>query len=171
MSRRTPPGSSSTGATDTENKKSASRTILPPVESWPHRPVLVKASDDTKILGRSEHEALPIGVPFEFETPLFKGRILLRLRHATSDEMTSHEAYFSGRKRLMQTVVQGRFKKAMGMDEVYMGSLFSEPLRLVPPPSIARMIKAMVGRYGNGFGFGKTEDCHFVRGDNTNIQR
>eukprot|EP00428_Durinskia_dybowskii_P020384 CAMPEP_0170205210 /NCGR_PEP_ID=MMETSP0116_2-20130129/2144_1 /TAXON_ID=400756 /ORGANISM="Durinskia baltica, Strain CSIRO CS-38" /LENGTH=289 /DNA_ID=CAMNT_0010455591 /DNA_START=105 /DNA_END=971 /DNA_ORIENTATION=- len=139
-----------TAITTTDTNNGSVRLLLPPVEDWPHRPVFVKASDETKILGRDENEALPLGVPFEFETPLFKGQMLLRLRNATSDEIESHGAYFSGRKRLMQTVVQGRFKKPMGMDEVYMGSLFSEPLRLVPPPSMARMIQAMISSVAPG---------------------
>eukprot|EP00977_Amphora_coffeiformis_P008045 scaffold1803_cov92-Amphora_coffeaeformis.AAC.68 len=137
-------------STTTTPENGSSCTLLPPVEDWPHRPVYVKASDETKILGMNENEALPLGVPFEFETSVFKGRMLLRLRNATSDEMQSHGEYFSGRKRLMQTVVQGRFKKPMRMDEIYMGSLFSEPLRLVPPPSMARMIQSLISRVSPG---------------------
>lgn len=138
----------SSTAIDTENN--SSRTALPPIEDWPHRPVFVKASDETKVIGLNENDALPLGVPFEFETSLFRGRMLLRLRNATSDDMESHSAYFLGRKRLMQTVVQGRFKKSLRFDEVYMGTLLREPLRLLPPPSIAKIIQAMISRVTPG---------------------
>lgn len=123
---------------------------VPRVEDWPHRPVFLSASENTQILGLEEDEALPLGIPFEFETPLFKGRMLVRLRNATSVETESHAKYFSGRKRLMQTVVQGRFKKPVSMDEVYVGSVFKEPIRLVPPPSIMRIMQSLLSRAAPG---------------------
>lgn len=147
---QTKPASAAVGAV-TENGRSSPRaTLLPPLEDWPHRPVFVKASNETKILGVNDNEALPLGIPFEFETSLFKGRMLLRLRNVTSDDTKSHGGYFSDKKRLMQTVVQGRFKKPLRMDEVYMGSIFSERLRLVPPPSMTRMIQAMISSVAPG---------------------
>jgi hypothetical protein len=104
------------------------------VKHWPHRPIYLKASGETKVFGIPEDEALPLGVPFEFETPLFKGSMLVRLRNAKSDDPEKHDAYFQGRKRVMQTVVQGRFKKAVNMADVFVGSIFKEPIHLAPPP-------------------------------------
>jgi Protein of unknown function (DUF1769) len=113
--------------------------------------------------------ALPLGVPLEIDTPLFQGRILIRFRNAKSDDQVSHDAYFNGsgstdgttrssssrtspqpggphHKRLMQTVVQGRFKKSISMADVYVGSIFREPIKLAPPPSLLQVIQAVLGR-------------------------
>lgn len=121
---------------------------LPDVDTWPHRPVFLQAGKDTHPIGRSEVEPLPIGQPFEFETPLFRGRILVRLRNATrsDDDPVAHDAYFSGRKRLKQIVVQGRFKEPMPVSDVYFGDVYERPLRPAPPPSTARFIKASMSR-------------------------
>jgi len=67
---------------------------------------------------------------------IIKGKILLRFRNAKSDDPTSHSKYFnnggSSNKRLMQTVIQGRFKKPMKMSDVYVGSTFPQPLAGAP---------------------------------------
>ena len=124
---------------------------IPRVQDWPHRPVFLKASKETKILGFEEDgKILPLGVPFEFETPLFKGEMLVRLRNATSAGAESHDAYFAGRKRLMQTVVQGQFKQPVSMNNVFVGSVFKEPMRLVPPPAILRILQAIIRRTSPG---------------------
>jgi len=135
---------------NSEEGASQTTASIPRVEDWPHRPVFLKASEDTQVLGLKEGEALPLGVPFEFETPLFKGQMLVRLRNATSDGTESHDAYFKGRKRLMQTVVQGRFKKPVSMDEVYVGSVFKEPILLVPSPSFMRIMQSVLRRTAPG---------------------
>jgi hypothetical protein len=114
---------------------------IPGVKHWPHRPIYLKASGETKVFGIPEDEALPLGVPFEFETPLFKGSMLVRLRNAKSDDPEKHDAYFQGRNRVMQTVVQGRFKKAVNMADVFVGSIFREPMHLVPPPFFMSLLQ------------------------------
>jgi hypothetical protein len=79
----------------------------------------------------NRYPPLPLGEPIEFETDYFRGKFLLRIRDLpppyTSDKVgcntnttkTSnnqrdihHEAYFHGRKRFFQMVVQGQFKTA-----------------------------------------------------------
>lgn len=119
---------------------------LPDVQTWPHRPVFLQGGRDTFPKGRSEREPLPIGQPFEFETPLFKGKILVRLRNAKSDDPAGHDAYFAGRKRLKQIIVQGRFKEPMVMSDVYFGDVFERPLNPAPPQSTARIIKSAMSR-------------------------
>jgi Protein of unknown function (DUF1769) len=147
---------------------------LPPsnVTAWPHRPVYLQAASTTHVLNVpaaghknkkngnvDEEQALPLGVPLEIDTPLFQGRILIRFRNAKSDDQASHDAYFNGgsssnrtqqpaprHKRLMQTVVQGRFKKSISMADVYVGSIFREPIKLAPPPSLLQVIQAVLGR-------------------------
>jgi hypothetical protein len=78
----------------------------------------LKASGETEVFGVAEDQALPLGVPFEFETPLFKGSMLVRLCNAKTDDPKKHDAYFRGTNRVMQTVVQGRFKKVVNMADV-----------------------------------------------------
>jgi Protein of unknown function (DUF1769) len=145
------------------------------VTAWPHRPVYLQAASTTHVLNVpaaghkskkngnvDDEQALPLGVPLEIDTPLFQGRILIRFRNAKSDDQASHDAYFNGdstssnnrtqqpgaphHKRLMQTVVQGRFKKSISMADVYVGSIFREPIKLAPPPSLLQVIQAVLGR-------------------------
>ena len=87
---------------------------LPNVEEWPHRPLLVclntPACPNHKVptfgLG-----SCPIGVPFKFESDLFVGQCLIRLKGANSDNQEGDAEYFTGRKRIFQSVIQGQFKE------------------------------------------------------------
>ena len=121
-------------------------------ENWPHRPVCVRAGSDTKVIGKGiDGDApVPLGVPFEIESPLFKGKVLLRFRSADSNDPKSHAEYFEGRKRLMQTVVQGRFKRPVRMSDVYAGSLFVRPLAGAPPHFLADIMDAVIRRVAPG---------------------
>lgn len=131
-------------------KAATKKDAIPGVKHWPHRPIYLKASGETEVFGIPEDEALPLGVPFEFETPLFKGSMLVRLRNAKTDDPEKHDAYFQGRNRVMQTVVQGRFKKAVNMADVFVGSIFKEPMHLVPPPFFMRLLNALFQRVAPG---------------------
>ena len=113
-------------------------------------PFRVQAGDQTEILGLEKNQPLPLGVPVEFETPLFKGSILMRFRNAKSEDPHSHQEYFRGRKRLMQTVVQGYFKKPVKMSEVYVGSVFQKPFPKGPPPSWVKIMDAVIRRIAPG---------------------
>lgn len=77
---------------------------------WPHKSVFVQAGSGMTAAGMDRSDPLPLGVPFDIETPLFKGRVLLRFRSTKSDDPKSHSEYFEGRKRLMQTVIQVRYR-------------------------------------------------------------
>jgi len=116
-------------------------------EKWEHAPVFVKAGNGTTVNNNTNNDKpIPLGVPFEFESSLFKGKILLRFRNAKSDDSSSHSAYFDGRKRLMQTVIQGRFKRKVKMSELYVGSMFTKPLLGVPPPMLTSIMDAVIRR-------------------------
>jgi Protein of unknown function (DUF1769) len=119
-----------------------------PLENWSHRPVYLRSNEDTYARGNdTRKQELPLGIPFEFESPLFKGTMLVRLRNVSTDDRTgSHEAYFKGRKRLMQTVVQGQFKEPVKMSDVYFGSVFSKPLAFPPPPSMQKIMNGVFKR-------------------------
>jgi Protein of unknown function (DUF1769) len=75
---------------------------------------------------------------------------LVRFRNVKSDDKAAHDAYFGGNNRVMQAVVQGRFKKPVSMANVYAGSIFKEPLSLVPPPLFMRMLKVLFHRMSPG---------------------
>ncbi|KAL7581126.1 hypothetical protein ACA910_005926 [Epithemia clementina (nom. ined.)] len=122
----------------------------PPSLNWRHKHVFVQAGYETKVPGHDENDPIPLGVPFEFETPLFKGTALLRFRNAESDHKQSHDSYFDGRKRLMQTVIQGQFKRPLNMSDVYVGSMFEQPLAQPPPPSFTKVMEAIVRRVAPG---------------------
>lgn len=116
---------------------------LPPVESWPQSPVFFMCHGDTEAKGYNVYESLPLGVPIEFESPIFKGKILCRLRNAPSAEPFSHNMYFEGRKRLTQCVVQGKFKEEIKMSDVYCSNEYQRKLALVPPPTLMKIMRIM----------------------------
>lgn len=116
---------------------------LPNFETCPYRPSFLQCGINTVAKGYSTDESLPLGIPFEFETPLFKGKILVRLRNSPSSENpVDHAAYFSKTKCVRQVVVQGKFKEAMNVSDVFYGEVFTRPLKPAPPPSTSRIIKA-----------------------------
>lgn len=134
---------------------------LPHAEEWHYRPLYIQAAGATKC--ESNSNSLPIGIPINFESDLFKGKFLIRIRDADvnvrhkdfdpsvmksiGDDMKN---YFKGKKRLRQYVIQGQFKKSINMSEVYCGDFYEKPLRLVPPPIIDKALRAMFKRLAPG---------------------
>jgi len=93
----------------------------------------------------------PIGIPFEFESDLFKGKALFRFRDLeTSEDPISDAKYFQSRKRKSQIVIQGRFKKAISVSHVMTGRRFDKPLSLVPPPFVERIIQRFLKQRAPG---------------------
>jgi hypothetical protein len=119
-------------------------------ESWPHRPVYVKASQETCVKNFDSEEPMPLGVPIEFESSVFDGKILIRFRNAKSNHPETHNAYFEKRKRLMQFVVQGKFKKEISCADVFVGGTFQNPLKHAPPPFFARLLNILFERIAPG---------------------
>jgi hypothetical protein len=138
---------------------------LPHPEEWHYRPLYIQAAGATKCESNSNSTStsLPIGIPINFESDLFKGKILIRIRDADvnahhrdfdpsvtksiGDDMKN---YFKGKRRLRQYVVQGQFKKSINMSELYYGDFYEKPLRLVPPPIIEKTLKAVFNRIAPG---------------------
>mmetsp|Transcript_1307 Transcript_1307/g.2077 ORF Transcript_1307/g.2077 Transcript_1307/m.2077 type:complete len:335 (-) Transcript_1307:822-1826(-) len=124
---------------------------LPPVESWPHRPIFLSAHPHVNVGGLELESPCPIGVPFEFETELFKGRALIRIRGLkNSDDPMSDDNYFSGRKRLSQFIIQGRFKKKMPVSDVQIGTEFEKPFKYAPPRFIDKIVQKALRRIAPG---------------------
>ncbi len=126
---------------------------LPNVEEWPHRPLLVclntPACPNHKVptfgLG-----SCPIGVPFKFESDLFIGQCLIRLKGANSDNPDGDEEYFTGRKRIFQSVIQGQFKEKVNVGDVLTGHEFAKPLTNLPHPWVLKTATNFIGKVSAG---------------------
>lgn len=123
---------------------------LPDVNTWPNRPVYVQAGEGTgtaqcaslRDKGQDSDDALPIGTPIEFETDLFKGKILFRVKGVKTSTAVAEELdkYFEGRRRVKQVVVQGRFKESFPISDVHYGDVYGKPLNISPIVKIASPI-------------------------------
>jgi len=66
--------------------------------------------------------------PIPFETPFFKGRMVVRVKNAVNAPETT---YWKGKARKFSIQVQGRFKKRLCANNVRTGSYFKK--RIIPP--------------------------------------
>ncbi|CAB9520339.1 expressed unknown protein [Seminavis robusta] len=111
--------------------------------------VSIQAGEDMNLL--DQDGPLTLGKPIAFETPLFRGQVLLRLQSARSEDHDPkrHDEYFApGRKdRLMQTVLQGQFLLPnIKMSDIYVGSVFTQPLVKKPPAMVAKILEKALKR-------------------------
>ncbi|CAK9091110.1 Uncharacterized protein SCF082_LOCUS42929 [Durusdinium trenchii] len=104
---------------------------LPHPQVWPTRPLLLRESrvhlgwDDL-----SSGKPLPTGGEVcEFETALFKGRMMFRMH-----TLEAAASYFEGKARLSSVVITGQFKEQLPFSEVQTGQEFCKPVR--QPPSL-----------------------------------
>lgn len=118
----------------------------------PKPPISVHAGEYTNLL--DPEEPLSLGKPISFESPLFKGKILIRLKNALSSDHDpeNHAKYFrpDRKKRLMQLVVQGQFKKPTKMSDIYVGSVMNEPLARMPPAFVTKVLEKALRRFHPG---------------------
>ena len=142
----------STASTATVRQRQASD--LPHPSEWPHRPVLVCANtpvDSSLSITNYGTGPCPIGKPFSFSSDLFEGECLVRLRNTNnSDAPELDEAYFAGRRRLFQTIVQGRFKQPLPVNTVLTGHEFVKPLQNLPHPWILKAATNLIGKLAPG---------------------
>ena len=126
---------------------------LPNLEEWPHRPLLVCLNTPVCINHKVPIFGLgscPIGVPFKFESDLFIGHCLIRLKGAKSDDPEGDEEYFTGRKRIFQSVIQGQFKEKVSVADVMTGHEFSRPLKNLPHPWVLKTATNFIGKVSPG---------------------
>jgi len=145
---------------------------LPDVTNWPNRPIYYQSGRNTTTTAQcnnnslsggaaaqdsdgissssSSSSSLPLGKPIDFETDLFKGKILLRVRNIDPKTVPkSHTEYFEGRKRLMNHVVQGQFKQSgLKMSDVWIGDVYEKPY--VMPNFVARFVIPFFQRLSPG---------------------
>jgi hypothetical protein len=128
---------------------------LPVPNEWPHRPILLCANTPTdpslKVESKYGHGPCPIGKPFWFSSDLFEGYCLVRIKNfKNSDDPESDKKYFDGRRRLLQTIVQGRFKEAMAVNTVLTGHEFVAPLKNLPHQWILKAATNLIGKLAPG---------------------
>ena len=127
---------------------------LPDIETWPHRPLLICVNTPVSINIKVPTYGLgpcPLGKPFEFSSDLFEGTCLIRIKESNSDDVHGDTDYFSGRKRIFQCVVQGRFKEdGLRVSDVLTGHEFGRPLKNLPHPWILRTASNFIGRVAPG---------------------
>lgn len=77
----------------------------------------------------------------DFESDLFEGSLLLRLRFCNGSTMEPYDdnkGYFKGMNRRYQAVIRGRFKKAIPLTELSTGFKFDRPCGKLPAKWILR---------------------------------
>mmetsp|Transcript_19410 Transcript_19410/g.29183 ORF Transcript_19410/g.29183 Transcript_19410/m.29183 type:complete len:308 (+) Transcript_19410:25-948(+) len=128
---------------ETESSCAHGRRRPPPAKSFSKRPVLLRPVGDTNVPGLS---TVPLGIPFKFESSAFKGKMLVRFRNAKSDNPSVCKAYFGGRKRCVQVVVQGQFKCEKRVSDVFTGLEYARPLKKLPPFFLMSFVNGFVKR-------------------------
>ena len=74
--------------------------------------------DDHMPLNFSNSAEYPIGIPFNIETDLFIGKMLLRVKGLPNSNDPNGDEYFKGRCRTYQHVIQGRFKEEISFADL-----------------------------------------------------
>jgi hypothetical protein len=128
---------------------------LPDLSEWPHRPVMAcvntPVSSSLVVEQPYGNGPCPLGKPFRFSSDLFEGTCLIRLKNIpNSDDVDGDNAYFSGRRRLFQMIVQGRFKESLSLNEVLTGHEFVKPLQNLPHPWILKAATNLIGKLSPG---------------------
>jgi hypothetical protein len=101
---------------------------LPHVSQWPNSPIYFKPGRKTRCISHNEQfSPLPLGEAIEFETDLFKGKIILRLRNIFDNVPDDHTEYFKGNKKFKNIVIQGQFKERLNMSDVWFGDVYEKP--------------------------------------------
>ncbi len=143
---------------------------LPSPETWTYRPLFIQPANDTTIPDDDhdhDHDrtqtnsnamqmssisscgSIPIGTPIEFETPLFKGKILIRIRNNLNIDKES-QPYFQNHKRLRQYVIQGQFKEKIKMSDIFLGDFYQRRFAIVPPPFVDKIMSSFFRRLAPG---------------------
>lgn len=104
-----------------------------PSSDWPHCPAYFCAHPQVRTKSHEPGEALPFGVPIEFESDLFEGRMFCRLQAIDSHpDDKNHAAYFDGAKRFYQVILQGQFKEELCMSDLFFGDHYEKPFKGIP---------------------------------------
>jgi len=147
----------------------------PPTDpsEWPHRPAYFCAHPDVHTKDYEAGASLPLNKIVEFETDLFVGKMMCRLKPipptlSSQDkqqqdkqnfkQVESHKEYFQKKKRLYQFVVQGRFRKAIPLSDLVMGDFYEKPFLGIPKGPILRMYQTFMEAITPGVVMDMTSD-------------
>eukprot|EP01065_Artemidia_motanka_P048145 TRINITY_DN7703_c0_g1_i1.p1 TRINITY_DN7703_c0_g1~~TRINITY_DN7703_c0_g1_i1.p1 ORF type:complete len:495 (+),score=159.07 TRINITY_DN7703_c0_g1_i1:62-1486(+) len=131
---------------------SGQKWLLPPIEQWPHRPLLLRFSPTQKLLHCSHDPSCMAINPTErvkFETELFRGEVVVRVRDCRPGRdcddpwAPGHPSGFSAKKRAFVMTFQGQFKEDVSFADVLSGFQCQRPLKLSRLATLAtKMIKS-----------------------------
>lgn len=107
------------------------RTTVPHPSEWKNYPVYLCAEEGGE---------LPLNSEIPFETELFKGRLLVRVRGMGSED------YFKSRSRKFQCIVQGKFKEDIEVNDLLTGHEFARGLKNLPPNWILNVGERLIKR-------------------------
>lgn len=150
-----------TGADSISETLLQEKHSVPPPSKWPHYPVLVTANNTKKSPERIhifdyKDFHVPLGIPFEFESELFRGTALFRFKGVPSDDEEGSTDYFNGRERRFQAVIQGRFKEELSCADVITGHEFDQSFRNLPPAWVIGAGRALIKQLAPGVQFDLT---------------
>jgi len=144
------------------------------VSQWPHRPAYVCAHPDVNTKDFEQGSPLPLGRLVEFETDLFVGKMLLRLKPISPTEVVSSECdadekkqkviekaqedYFKDKKRHYQFVFQGHFRKEIPISNLVIGDFYTKPFVGVPRGFFMRMYQRFMEGIAPGIVMDMTSD-------------
>ena len=121
---------------------------------WPNRPIYFCSHPQIITKKYKPGEALPLGVPIDFESELFKGCIFLRLRSVeplqNGQEKKKHNEYFDGKKRFYQAVIQGQFKQEFNFSELVLGDFYTRPFHGIPRGAIVKVYQKFMDSLSPG---------------------
>mmetsp|Transcript_6527 Transcript_6527/g.9501 ORF Transcript_6527/g.9501 Transcript_6527/m.9501 type:complete len:302 (-) Transcript_6527:299-1204(-) len=124
---------------------------LPPPSLWNGLPLCV--------WDRVNGKVCPIGKPTDFETPVFKGKVLFRVK----SPQVPTEPYFEGRKRKYQFSIQGQFKEKINVLDLTFGAEYDRPMRTKPPTIFHSMLKSFLSRTNPGLEIDLLSDKPYIR--------
>jgi len=133
----------------TDAKATSPSDQIPPISKWEHKPLFFEADSSVVVLQKNFSHKLscPIGTPFEFESDLFKGQAMVRIRGLqNSTDLISDNKYFQGRKRKNQIIIQGKFKEEIKCIDVITGTEFKEGFSTQPPMFLHNLVLKFLRR-------------------------
>ncbi len=127
---------------------------------WPNYPTYLCSHTKVQTIGYTAGESLPLGKSIHFESELFKGSIFIRLRDVDppSYDREDHSAYFKGKKRFWQVIVQGQFKEEINMADLVYGDFYEKPFLNVPRGPIMNLIVKFMNAISPGIDIDVTSD-------------
>lgn len=143
----------------------------PPTDpaEWPHRPAYVCAHPDVHTKDYEAGAPLPLDELVEFETNLFVGKMICRLKpipptstapegKQQREKVESHQEYFNGKKRHYQFVVQGHFRKEISLSDIGMGDFYERRFMGIPRGPMMRMYQKFMETISPGLVMDMTSD-------------